>query len=143
MQRIIPFFLIVPTSLLFFVEFENENNFFKYSQLSPALCGPEFIDQSILPKKLKSLNIFRKKKKCKFFPGSFSIFQLFKWSQHCYLFVKLEEKEEKNSKISLAIPRPSPSGIHQLIIFTKKIEVSGYFQKERKSDKFKWGYPSW
>ena len=44
--------------------------------------------------------------------------------------------------ISLAIPRPSPSGIHWPITFNKKIYVSVYFQK-RKSDKLKLGYPFW
>ena len=124
MLRIIPFFLIVTTSLLFFVEFENEF-FFKYFQLSPALCGPELIDQSILPIKFKSLNIF-KKKNASFFrdPSLYSSF--FKWSEHCYLFVEFDILKKK---ISLAIPRPSLSGIHRPIIFTKKIQVSGYFQK--------------
>ena len=90
--RYISAFEIVATSLLQFVEFENENNFFKHSQLSPALCGSEFIDHSILPKKLKSLDFF-KKKKMQFFPGSFSIFQPFKWSQTLLpLFVEFENK---------------------------------------------------
>ena len=46
----------------FLLRFENENYFFLYPQLSPAHRGPEFIDQSIFPKKLTILYIFNKKK---------------------------------------------------------------------------------
>ena len=40
----------------------------------------------------------KKKKKCKFFPGSFSIFQPFKWSQTLLpFFVEFEEKKFRAS----------------------------------------------
>ena len=41
----------------------HENIFSKYPQLSPARRRPEFIDESILPNKLKFLDIFNNKKK--------------------------------------------------------------------------------
>ena len=48
-------------------------------------------------------------------PGPFSTFQLFKLSQISYLFCRVLKM-----KISLAIPRPSPSGIHWPINSIKK-----------------------
>ena len=51
----------------FFYSFKNKNYFLKYPLLSPALCRPEFIDQSILQKKFRCLEIFNKKPSKKFF----------------------------------------------------------------------------
>ena len=56
-------FLNGPNIVTFFVKFERKRKKIKYPWLSPALRRPEFIDQSFLPKKLRSLDIFKKKKK--------------------------------------------------------------------------------
>ena len=66
--------------------------------------------------------------------GPFSTFQLFKLSKLCYHFCCQVLKIEIFFLISLAIPRPLWSGIHWPINFSKKSDVSVYFQQ--KSDKF-------
>ena len=54
---------MVPTLLPFLYSLKTKLYFKKYSYLSPALRRPEFIDQSFLPNKLRSLDIFKKKEK--------------------------------------------------------------------------------
>ena len=62
--------------------------------------------------------------------GPFSKFQLLKLSKVCYHFLSRCENKFFFF-ISLAIPRPLPSGIHWPINFTKKIDVSVYFQQKK------------
>ena len=67
-----------------------------------------------------------------FFPGSFSIFRPFKWSQHCYLFCKVWKKNYILKNIpsnSPALRRPEfidqsflPNKLRSLDIF-KKIKI--------------------
>ena len=73
--------------------------------------------------------------------GPFSTFQFFKLSKLCYRFLSSFEIENIFFLICLAIPRPSPSGIHLPINLANKIDVSVNFQKKRKSDRF-FRYPS-
>ena len=89
---------------------------------------------------------FLKKKKGIFFPGSFSIFQPFKWSQHCYLFCKVW-KNYTFKDIS-SIPRPfavrnsSTNHFYQinwgLWIFSKKKIVPSFYRDIHPGDS--WPY---
>ena len=60
--------------------------------------------------------------------GPFSTFQLFKLSKLCFHF--LLSFENDFFFLSLAIPRPLPSGIHWPINFANIIDVSVYFQQK-------------
>ena len=91
---------------------------------------------SIFKTQQKMVTKFGQFKKLKYREGS----QLCKLSQLCYHFLSRFENKNIYFLISLAIPRPSRSGIHWPINFTKKINVSVYFQT-KKSDKF-FGDPS-
>ena len=69
--------------------------------------------------------------------GPFSTFQLFKFSKLCYYFLSSFEND-----FFFLYPQLSPAHCRPEFYdqqnFAKKVDVSVYFQKKRKSDKFLW-----
>ena len=95
-----------------------------------ALLGISKKSIFIFKTRQKMVTKFGQLKKLKCREGS----QICKLSQLCCQFL-LRFENENIFFISLAIPRPSRSGIHWPINLTKIINVSVYFQK-KKRDKF-------
>ena len=95
----------------FLSSFENGNNFFLYPQQSPAHSGPEFIDQSIFPKKIDDFVYFQQQQKNAKLKRREGSFQLFKLSKLFTIFCQVL-KIEIFFLISLAIPCPLRPGIY-------------------------------
>ena len=104
--------------------------FFDIPSYPPPIAVRNSLTNQFFQKKLTILYIFNKKKnyaKLKRTEGSFQLFKLSKLWYHV-----LSSFENGNIfLISLAIPRPLRSGIHWPINFSKKIDVSVYFQKNK------------